>query len=75
MSAKKCPQLHTTGRVAGELRIPLHRVQHILRTRPHIEPTARAGTLRLFNAEAIAKIRYESNLIDAKRSGKGAADE
>ena len=66
-----CPTLLTPGRIADALSVPLHRVQHILATRPHIQPVARAGTLRLFDKAAVARIRHELNTIDARRDGKG----
>ena len=66
------PQLRTPGVVAADLGEPLHRVLHVLRTRPHIRPTARAGRLRLYDREAVAMVRYELNAIDARRcSGRG----
>lgn len=67
------PQLRTPGRMAQELGVPLHRVLHVLTTRQHIQPTARAGTLRLFDAEALAQVRHELNAIDARRSRRGGA--
>ena len=67
-----CPKLLTSGRIAEALGEPLHRVQHVLSTRPHIRPSARAGTLRLFDKTAVAQIRHELNAIDARRGGKGA---
>ncbi len=73
-----CPTLLTPGRIADSLGVPLHRVQHILATRPHIVPSARAGNLRLFDRKAVAKIRHELNAIDARRSrrgGKGGRDD
>jgi hypothetical protein len=68
------PKLLTPGRLAEELGVPLHRVQRILRTRPHIEPTARAGILRLYNRESLAQVRYEINAQDARRGEKGGPD-
>jgi hypothetical protein len=67
MSATLIPQLRTPGRLAAELGVPLHRVLHILATRPHIRPSARAGTLRLFDCEALAQVRHELNAQDARR--------
>jgi hypothetical protein len=66
-----CPRLLTPGRIAEALGTPIHRVQHILATRPHIVPSARAGTLRLFDKKAVAQIRHELNSIDARRGGQG----
>lgn len=70
------PQLLTAGRIAQAVNAPLHRVLRILATRPHIRPAARAGTLRLFEREAIAQVRHELSAIDARRSaGKGVAND
>ena len=64
------PQLRTPGRVAVELGVPLHRVVHILATRPHIKPAARAGTLRLYDLQAVAQVRHELHAQDARRSAR-----
>ena len=61
------PKLITPGVIAAELREPLHRVLNVLGTRQHITPVARAGTLRLYSRRAIAQVRYELNVIDAKK--------
>jgi hypothetical protein len=61
------PHLITVGVIASELGEPLHRVARILSTRPHIQPTARAGTLRLYDRRAVALVRQELNAIDARR--------
>jgi hypothetical protein len=63
------PTLRTPGVLAAKLGHPLHRVLYVLRTRPHIKPTARAGRLRLYGRDAIALIRHELNAIDARRQG------
>ena len=62
------PTLITPGVIAADLSEPLHRVLHVLRTRPHIQPAARAGRLRLYSRSAIAMVRHELNAIDAQRS-------
>ena len=64
-------QLITTGVIARQLGEPLHRVTNILATRQHIEPRAKAGTLRLYNSEAVAMVRHELNAIDARRHKGG----
>jgi hypothetical protein len=64
------PRLITAGVIAAELRAPLHRVLHVLATREHIRPSARAGTLRLYDRGAVAKVRHELNAIDARRCRK-----
>ena len=61
------PLLNTAGKIADTLHVPVHRVVRILNTRPHIQPTARAGRLRLYDSHALAQIRYELNLQDARR--------
>jgi hypothetical protein len=61
------PRLITPGVIASELAVPLHRVLHILASRAHIRPTARAGTLRLYDRRAVAMVRYELNAMDARR--------
>jgi hypothetical protein len=53
--------------IAAALAVPLHRVLHILATRSHIRPTARAGTLRLYDRRAVAMVRHELNASDARR--------
>ena len=62
------PQTITPGIIAAQLGIPLHRVQHILATRGHIQPRARAGTIRLYGREAIAQVRHELHAADARRA-------
>lgn len=69
------PKLITPGVIAAEVKSPLHRVLHVLCTRPHIRPAARAGTLRLYDRAAVAMVRHELSAIDARRhDGKGVAD-
>jgi len=63
------PRLNTPGVIAQRLGVPLHRVLHVLRTRRHIQPAARAGRLRLFDREAVDMIRRELRRIDRDRSG------
>jgi hypothetical protein len=66
------PRLITPGVIAAELNVPLHRVLHVLATRQHIAPVARAGTLRLYERQAVAMVRHELNAIDARRCRKRA---
>jgi len=51
----------------------LPRVLYVLCTRRHILPAARAGTLRLYDRQAVAQIRHELTAIDARRSRQGVA--
>jgi DNA-binding transcriptional MerR regulator len=69
------PRLATVGEVAKLLRVPLHRIEYILRSRPHIKPKATAGGARCFGDDAIAQIRHELNSIDARQRGEGGGDE
>jgi hypothetical protein len=73
MAINNPPALTTPGVIARELGEPLHRVLHILATREHIRPSARAGTLRLYDRQAVAQVRHELNAIDARRCSKGVA--
>jgi hypothetical protein len=68
------PKLITPGIIAAKLRTSLHRVLHVLATRQHIRPTARAGTLRLYDRRAVAAVRHELNAIDARRCRKVVTD-
>jgi hypothetical protein len=72
--AVSIPQLITPGVIAAELRVHLHRVLHVLGTRQHIRPSARAGTLRLYDRRAVAMVRHELNAIDARRCREGVQD-
>jgi hypothetical protein len=60
-------RLITVGIIARDLGEPLHRILYVLSSRKHIRPAARAGTLRLFDRQAVAMIRHELNAIDARR--------
>lgn len=59
MTATCEPKLLTPGVIASELAVPLHRVTYILRTREHIRPAARAGTLRLYSQSVVELVRRE----------------
>jgi hypothetical protein len=67
VSSATVPKLITAGVIAAQLHTPLHRVLRVLATRQHIRPSARAGNLRLYDRKAVAMVRYELNLIDARR--------
>ncbi len=63
---RSVPKLATVGEVAKLLNVPLHRVEYVLRTRPHIRPRATAGAARCYDDAAIAAMRHELNAIDAR---------
>lgn len=71
MTAATLPRLRTPGVIARELGESLQRVQYVLRTRPHIQPVALAGRLRLYDRAAVAMIRHECNAIAARRAAGG----
>lgn len=73
-ATKPTPRLITPGVIAAEVSEPLHRVLHILATRQHIQPAARAGTLRLYERQAIAQVRHELSAIDARRQSRKGVD-
>ena len=75
MPNQTLPTLTTAGVIARELGAPLHRVLHVLRTRPHIQPAARAGTLRLYDRESVALVRAELRAIDARASQESPSNE
>lgn len=56
----------TTGEICRRLGEPLHRVQYIISSRG-IEPTARAGNLRLFSETDVTRIAAELQAIDSER--------
>lgn len=66
------PRLRTSGILARDLGVPLHRVLHVLKTRTHIRPAAFAGTLRLYDADGVRLVRDELAAIDARRRVGGA---
>jgi hypothetical protein len=61
------PTLITPGVIARQVKKPLHRVTYILANRKHIRPSARAGTLRLYDEQAVAQVRHELTAIEARR--------
>lgn len=65
--SRQVPRLATVGEIAEMLRVPVRRIEYVLRTRRHIRPRATAGGCRCFDDEAIAEIRHELNAIDARR--------
>ena len=65
-------QLLTPGRIATRLKVPVHRVLYVIRSRRHIQPAARAGNNWVYDEQAKAQIRYELNKIDARRCRRRA---
>jgi len=71
MQSKRPPALNTVGKVSQQLGVPLHRLQYVLRSRPHIQPTATAGRLRLFDEQAVRSIEAELRKIDRRGANHG----
>lgn len=67
MDTGDAPKLITSGVIADELGVKLHRVLRVLRTRPSITPAGYAGNVRLYRRDAIARVRHELTAIDARR--------
>jgi len=68
------PRLVTVGVIGERLGVQVARVAYILRTRPHIRPAARAGTVRLYREIAVAQVRDALGEIEARREQKEADD-
>ena len=71
MTTEQAVKLNTVGVLAEKLGQPIHRIQYLLRTRPHIQPAALAGRSRLYSEKAVAQLRYELNAMDARASHVG----
>ena len=69
MSKPTPTKLATVGEVAKRLNVPVHRIEYVISSRPHIRARAIAGAARCFDDEAIAQIRHELAAIDARRLG------
>ena len=67
MPTTRTPQLATVGVIARELHVVVHRVAYIVRTRAHIQPTARAGQYWLYDRQAKIQIQDELDAIDSRR--------
>ena len=59
-------KLLTVGQIAERLSVPVHRVRYILETRL-IDHTAEAAGARVFSPDALRRVRYELNVIEARR--------
>ena len=70
MATTTIPRLATIGEIAELLNVPLHRIEYVLRTRPHIQPRAMAAGARCFDDVGVAQIRQVINSIDARRTGQ-----
>ena len=62
-------RLATVGEIAALLGIPVHRIECVLRSRPHIRPKVTAEDARCFDDEALVRIRRELNSMNVRRQG------
>jgi len=65
----QCPRFRTIGDLAEEVGIGVARADYIVRTRG-ITHSARAGSLRLFNDDAVQRVRVEVRLMDARKGAR-----
>ncbi len=59
-------RLLTIGELAQRLGVPVHRVAYLIRARG-IDHAADAAGARVFDADAERRLRYELNLVEARR--------
>lgn len=65
MSSEK---LSTTGEIAQRYGVPLHRIEYLVKARG-IEPTARAGHIRVFSEADVGRIGKELDRVDERMGG------
>lgn len=61
LAAETIPQLRTVSVLAGILGVSVSKIQHLLRYRD-IKPVAKAGNYRLYDADAVDRLRVELKL-------------
>lgn len=64
----------TVGEIARRLGESLHRIEYVIRSR-NIQPTSRAGHVRIFAEADVAHIADELRQIDAARQDQMEEDE
>jgi hypothetical protein len=73
---RKSLTIESVGQIAARLRIPIHRVLYVVRSRG-IRPAVRVGSADGYDAEAVTRIEHEIARIaearDTERPGGGAA--
>ncbi len=60
----------TVGEIARRLGVPLHRVEYVIRAR-RIEPTGRAGNVRIFTDADVDVIGFELRQMARKEASNG----
>lgn len=63
-------RLLTTGQIASELGVPVHRVLYVLRSR-EVREDARAGRYRLYGEKVLESVRRELSSIGELRVKDG----
>jgi hypothetical protein len=63
----------TIGSIARQLSAPIHRVEYVIKSR-HIQPVSRAGSLRIFDEDAVERVAVAIREIDARRTGGAACN-
>lgn len=64
--ARLLPVAPTVGEIARRFDVPIHRVEYVIRSRA-IQPTLRAGNIRVFSEAAADRIGAELLQIRGKR--------
>lgn len=62
---RTAPRLLTVGEIAARLHVPIHRVQYVVRVRG-VSAAALAGRTRLFDNDALARVRHEIEAMAAR---------
>lgn len=68
MFTGEAPTMPTVGEIARRLNEPLHRVEHVLRTR-NIKPIGLAGNCRVYAEGDVERVADELRRIDEARWG------
>ena len=62
------PTVPTVGEIARRLDEPVHRIEYLIRSR-NIQPSGRAGNVRVFTDADVQRIAAELRRIDAEKGG------
>jgi len=60
------PSLLTTGVIATRLKVPVHRIEYVVRTR-NIEPCSKAGSAYVFTEDDVERIARILHQIDSEK--------
>jgi len=62
------PTIHCVGSLSKVYRVPVHRIEYIIRTRG-IQPAGMAGNVRLFDEPAARRVGSELERIEQEKRG------